>query len=330
MKYIFSLVLASLLFSTCTTDFQLEAEWADIPIVYGFISLQDTAHYVRVEKAFLAPGGNANDIAQIADSLYYENVTVQINNLKTGNTYTLHRVDGNLEGYQREAGAFASAPNYLYKINADDIVLNGGDEIELIINTGDDDDLVTAQTVVLTEMEYKETSLSSPLRLYDYTKNLTANWKNGVEAKIFDYRWEIHYKESVPGTSDFVDKTLEWIIDDRITYEVDRTVGGGTFEVKKFYQFLANKIEENSEITRADMSIDIRIVGGGNQFLDYLRISNANLGITSANQVPIYTNLSRGLGIFASRSYLNKLNFTLDATSRDSLSDGIYTKHLNF
>ena len=330
MKYIFSLALASLLFATCTTDFQLEAEWADTPIVYGFISLQDTAHYIRVEKAFLEPGGNANDVAQIADSLYYENATVEIRNLETGDTYMLNRVDGNLEGYQREEGVFASAPNYLYKIKADDIVLSGGDVIELIINTGDDNNLVTAQIIVLEEMEYRANSLASPLRLYGYDKKITTKWKNGLEAKIFDYRWTIHYKESIPGTTDFVDKSLEWTIDDKITFEVDRIEGSSAFLAEEFYAFLASNIEENNNISRKDVLIDLHIVGGGSEFVDYLRISNANLGITSSNQVPSYTNMSRGLGVFASRSYLHKIDFTLDQTSKDSLADGIYTKHLNF
>ncbi|KAA3638695.1 MAG: hypothetical protein DWQ02_04770, partial [Bacteroidetes bacterium] len=76
MKNIGLILLATLSITACTTDFQLEGEWKDIPVVYGFISVADTAHYIRVEKAFLEPGGDANQIAQIADSLYYDNATV--------------------------------------------------------------------------------------------------------------------------------------------------------------------------------------------------------------------------------------------------------------
>ena len=52
--------LVVLFFSSCETDVVLEGEWKDIPVVYAFLSIQDTAHYVRVEKAFLQPGGDAN------------------------------------------------------------------------------------------------------------------------------------------------------------------------------------------------------------------------------------------------------------------------------
>ena len=69
MKNFSYLLLVTLFFSACTTDFQLEGEWKDIPVVYGFISVTDTAHYVRVEKAFLEPGGDANQIAPEADAI---------------------------------------------------------------------------------------------------------------------------------------------------------------------------------------------------------------------------------------------------------------------
>jgi hypothetical protein len=72
MRKISFVVLPLFIFcAACSTDFELEAEWRDIPIVYGLLSFTDTAHYVRVEKAFLPEGGDARDVAQIADSLYY-------------------------------------------------------------------------------------------------------------------------------------------------------------------------------------------------------------------------------------------------------------------
>lgn len=70
--------------------------------------------------------GDANQIAQIPDSLYYDNATVQIKNIDTGEVFDLEKVDGNLEGYQRDAGVFADAPNYLYKIKAEEAGFEGG------------------------------------------------------------------------------------------------------------------------------------------------------------------------------------------------------------
>ena len=74
----FFIAFVTLMFSACETDFQLEGEWKDIPVVYAFLSEQDTAYYVRVEKAFLEPGGDATEIAQIPDSIYYKEEQISV------------------------------------------------------------------------------------------------------------------------------------------------------------------------------------------------------------------------------------------------------------
>ena len=66
-NFFFGLFILFLGLSACSTDFQLEGEWSDIPVVYGFVSIQDTAHYIRVQRAFLEPGGNANEIGQLLE-----------------------------------------------------------------------------------------------------------------------------------------------------------------------------------------------------------------------------------------------------------------------
>jgi hypothetical protein len=327
LGYIFFVVL---FFSACTTDFQLEGEWRDIPVVYGFIAVSDTAHYVRVEKAFLEPGGDASQIAQIPDSLYYQNATVQLKNLETGAVYDLERVDGNEEGYPREEGIFASTPNYLYKIKAEDINLLGGEAFQILINTGSDEDLVTADTRIIEAIEPSENLPNQELALGDYDRVITTRWDHGEETKIFDLRWVIRYEESIPGTEDFEDKSIEWVLDRRLINDENRTKSTHRLTSGEFYQFLGSAIPENPDVVRKNLRIDISIVGGGAEFLEYLTIADANLGITSSNQIPVYTNLSRGYGIFTSRGSALREGLFLNSIALDSLETGIYTKLLNF
>lgn len=103
-------------FLSCSNDFELTEGAVDTPIVYGMISVGDTATYIRVERAFVDENTSALVLSKDPAQLYYNDITVKIRHIKTSKDYTLKRVDGNLEGYQRDAGAFADAPNYLYKI----------------------------------------------------------------------------------------------------------------------------------------------------------------------------------------------------------------------
>ena len=80
------LTFALILFSQCSTDFEIEGSGQDIPIVYGLIDVRDTAHYIRVERAFLSGGEDASAIAQRIDSLYYDSsVAVRLEKVNSGN-----------------------------------------------------------------------------------------------------------------------------------------------------------------------------------------------------------------------------------------------------
>ena len=63
MKWMPLAVLAAFLLTACSNDLEVAAPWKDIPVVWGMISRSDTAHYVRVEKAFLDPAVPAGTIA---------------------------------------------------------------------------------------------------------------------------------------------------------------------------------------------------------------------------------------------------------------------------
>lgn len=66
MKRIKGLVLLCLLGSlSCSEDFQLTEPWKDIPVVYGFINVRDTAQYVRVERLFVDENIPASQIAKM-------------------------------------------------------------------------------------------------------------------------------------------------------------------------------------------------------------------------------------------------------------------------
>ncbi len=332
MKKGFWIVSVMSVLSACSTDFELEADWKDISIVYGFLSIQDTAHYIRVEKAFLAPGSDATKIAKIADSLYYDDkVQVQLQRVNSGQTFTLERVDGTLEGYSREEGTFAKQPNILYKIRASDIKLKAGETIRLIVNRGESAEPVTAETVVLSEISPRETNPANPVN-FGYERNVSFAWDSDVSAQIFDLSLEIHYRESVPGSSgNFISKKLNWTLNSEILREDNSSVRT-TYTIKgeEFFRFMQASLEPVNDRIRIFDNFDLRITGAGAELVELLRVARANSGITSSQAIPLYTNISEGRGIFSSRSSAVRTGLTLNTASLDSLKNGIYTRNLNF
>lgn len=326
-------VILITIFSHCTTDFEIEAGGKDIPIVYGFIDLRDTAHYLRVERAFLTGELDAATVAQRIDSLYYDqSVSVQLEKVNTGEVYPLQRVDGNQEGYPREAGPFVNAPNILYKIDAKSINLEGGEEIRLLIDRGRNLPLVSATTTVLSPIELVDNLPPDPFSLGNYLSSRRIAWRTESEAEVFDVRMMINYRESVSGNPDVMeDKTLIWVLSPSFRREDNSIQVNYTFQVEAFYQFIGGSLEPLTSGRRQFVDIGIQVTGGGPEFAELITIAQANVGITSgSDDIPVYTNIPEGRGIFASRTGDLRTGITLTSVSLDSLQNGIYTKDLGF
>lgn len=334
MKSVIFTLLLALTFASCSTEVDLEAEWEDIPVVYAFLSLQDTAHYVRVQKVFLEPDGNALQIAQNTDSIYYQNAAVEMTNIRTGETFLMERVDGADEGYPKEEGVFANAPNVLYKVKADEINFQGGDSVRLAINSGEFTEPSFAVTRVLGKIDTsRNPSPSQRIGRLRYNTNLTVTWIPSEEAELFDITFIIRYRESAdPSTpSEFVEKSLEWPIAKGITRSnPDRGRENFMIRGEAFYQFVSLNIPPSDGEIRLLDGIDLRITAGGVEMLELVELSQANIGITSAQSIPVYSNVEGGLGVFTSRYQLERTNIQLTQEALDTLQDGIYTRDLNF
>ena len=323
MKHILLLLVSSILiFSACENDFELTEGKVDIPIVYGILSPLDTAHYIRLERAFSDPDKSPFDIAQIPDSLYYTNADVRLYRSRGRLEFQLSKVDGNLEGYVRQEGAFAQSPNILYKIRQNQINLQPRDTIELRIRL-DDGKLVTAKTLIV-EPAFPQSPNNSTASLnFEYNINNNYTFNPGQYSAVYSVIMHIRVIELLPdGTNRTV--VLPWTIARNTETRRIQVLG------RDFYQFMSNSLPADPQIRRFFQGIDFEIVSGTQEVLDYLNVVQANLGITSSGEIPVYTNLSDGFGIFASRASTFVRNIAISPITQDSLRRGIITRDLNF
>ena len=68
---------SGLFFTSCEEDFELNAPYQEIPIVYGLLNQNETAHLITINKSFLGED-NAFIYAAIADSGEYDNLTAYV------------------------------------------------------------------------------------------------------------------------------------------------------------------------------------------------------------------------------------------------------------
>ncbi len=325
MKWILGLLIGISIFSACSNELIVVDKWKDIPVVWGLLSKSDTAHYIRVEKAFLDPTTSAYDIALIPDSLYYDNAVVTLKRINNGQVFTLQRVDGNLEGYPREDGIFASTPNYLYKIKNNVINLIIGEKYEFQLDKGDGSPLVTAQTIILPKPVLRNPSPNQKLPFKTKT-SYTFSWNEIPDAGVFDLKIRFHYKEKSDSIgSNYVPKYFDWTVENSIEANEFKVTDGA-----EFYNSVKANIENDFHKTRRFDSLDVVLWCGGKELKDFIKIALANSGLTSTQDIPTFTNLSEGYGIFTSRNVSFNTGFMLTDASLDSLKNGSITKDLKF
>lgn len=324
MKWILGAFLALCTLVSCNNDLVVVDNWKDIPVTWALLNPSDTAHYIKVEKAFLDPNQSALEIARIPDSLYYSNLAVSLKRINTGEIFNMERVDGADEGYPRKDGIFAEIPNYLYKIKASDINLVPKDKYELILDRGGDLDLVKANTFIMAEPKLRNRSDGKVLA-FRRNSTFTLSWDAVENAGLYEVHMKMNYREKSESTGNvYTQKSFEWVLGRNITglrHEMDGIA---------FFQAVNTNVPHDPTATRIFESIDIILWVAGKELQEFIRITEANTGLTSTQDVPSYTNMSEGLGIFSSRNLTTEKDFTLSQFALDSLKGSVITKHLNF
>jgi hypothetical protein len=316
------ILLTILAWYSCNDELVIAAEPKDIPVVSGLVAVNDTTHYIRVEKAFLDPETSALTIAQIADSIYYPNALVILRITSSSKEYVLEPVDANFEGYEREPGIFANSPNRMYKIDAENIPLEEGQEVELIILRNENSTPVTATTELIEQPEVQRPQKNSSLNIVP-GKDFKFLWLEGTNAAMFNVNLIVHIAERTPGNPNFKPRILNW--------EISKNVLSNQYEIdgQQFFSFLGGQLDADNTIRRLD-SIDVEVAAGGEELLQLLRILQANTGITGTQEIPTFSNLSEGLGIFSSINKSLQTGHRLTDQSSDSLKTNQFTRDLGF
>ena len=322
------LLLLSILFLVgCNNDLDLAAPSKDIPVVYGVFSKLDTDHYVRIEKAFIDSQIPAEQLAGEVENFIYDDLTVQI--IRDGIPTDLQRIDGNLEGFPRETGFFDNDPNVLYKL--EDFNFAGNQTITLSIDRGPGFDPVTATTQIVNNIELKlpNPGLGDKLNISsDPDRSTTIVFDPASNSQIFDIFITFHYKE-IDTAGETSEKEVKW------TFARNQEREGSGFQTAEadgiqFYELLLRSIPVEPGVLRRFNRFSVDIVGGGQAIRDYVALTQANTGITSSQEVPNFSNLSEGLGIFSSKFTYHLDSLDLSQGTADELVNGDLLRELNF
>jgi len=358
-----------IIFFSCENDLKVNAEWQDIPVIYGILDPgsyyeDNNEHYIRIQKSFL---GNlaASEMAQQSDSIYYNNNNIEV---------TVERIEDNnvLETFIlepvfdiiKEDGYFSNENHQVYKFN-EELTVDGDPLNEYRISFYNSNHQTESSSI---------TKIVEPIRIRKYpTSNPTnpnpligdiqfgednpqefikdINIKPSKNAKMYSLSLRFNYIEFNTQFQTRDTLHVDWTFSPKTATEFQLSGGPTTSDIEfninvnDFYKYLASTLNQPDNNTyRYPIGVYYQGTDGAQipgikypcieLYFEALNLDLYNYIISSSDpglveNRPVFNNITNGAGLFASKSSHN-VTLKFDNSSNDSLSFGRFTKDLNF
>jgi hypothetical protein len=290
------LALIVLALNSCSEDFKIGAPYKNVTIVYGLLSQTDTAQYIKITRGYLDENGTNFASAQKADSIFYKDLTVTVESINASGTvlaeYPCTKVELADEGYSKDAGTFATTPNYAYKFKAP---LNGQYRLRIVNNENAKVITATCNIVDIASFSTPLTSIlpteqMRPLNFASAESVSEFRWTSPANSEIVDVVLRVGYEEKTANNPARVYKVVDLPIASNII---------GPAGVKKsefisragFIGLLSAAFGPSGTTDEVARYIDTPSViysAGGVRMREYVDATRAQGGITADEIRPVY------------------------------------------
>ena len=338
-KINYSLLLLSLLiilFNACSTKVDLYADYKDITVVYGLLDSNKDTNYVKINKAFMGPWDPS--IAIPEDSCDYPNKLdvklIEYRSNTMSNNFQKQReiILDTTTIHNKEVGIFY-APDQLVYFTTENIKSNTEQydyRYQLEINRGDT--ILTAITDMVGGPAFAMYQAALPFATA-VSESGQVTWTPCPNASIYEVVINFNFMEVTFG-GDSIPRSMTWSLGSHPTslLEMQGDKFVLSYKTKTFYVTLEsylNKIgtfDSNTGNNSSDIkerlifepSLNVKIAAGGYELYNFISVNGPSSSIVQ--NIPEYTNVNGGYGIFSSRTILSK-NMKLGGNTLMELSN---------
>lgn len=342
----------------CSTDVELNAPYKSTTLVFGLLDPTLDTQWVKVNRTWLGDGNNLLFAMERDSSEYPEGAFVgtveEVVGGSVANTYPL--IDTLLENKEQNTGDIFYAPEHTaYYFVPNGNALDEEAEYRLKLDFVDKEDvdastnLIQSQPGNITQppagVPNFKFNLASVGQTFTQYPDLTFKWNTTSNARRYEVLMRINYVENIyedlahTVLAESNLRTLEWNLGN-ITSASD--AGNETLEkvvnTEQFYILLQNTLDADPYITRElgvwdeevqiARAFDFILTIANDELTTYLEINEPVTGIVQER--PQYTNVTNGLGLFASRATQAVYGIGYTSSSMEALVEGEYTAQLNF
>lgn len=306
MKYFFLSILVLLSISSCETDFDVNANWEDVTIVYGLIDPNEEIQLVKINKAYLGEG-DAIEMASISDSTNYNpsDIKVTLYRIKeiSFNQYdTLSSVILNDTILEKDDGLFSIDNNIIYTFSKPESFYNTNSIYSLEVINLSSGHMVTSKTEIINNFSFESLNSSFQWGLYNdqfgdslMFRTKTIEWAKSNNGEIYQLDVLINYIEN--------NDTISLIWSQPL---IEYSSGNMTTKIKGnlFFDFLSSNLSNNT--TKQFLNLDLVMTVGTDDLKTYINVNKPFSGIVQER--PAFSNISNGIGLFSSRYTYDQIN----------------------
>jgi len=293
------------------------------PVIHFIIDPSDSIHYCRVGRSFTLDASAPQQIPNIDSLQLLENHYGYLEIIHQSGDHTELVYFDAYTDMGRDPGRFADDGNMVmtlqYKFSA-------GDRCILYLYLPDADMISSAETTIVGPLTVFDPA-TIPGRELTLTpeQGYTLRWFTAPFAEVYQPSVFVNYIEydSASSIPKQVRIPLGLRFIDLESNQVSQFMSGA-----HFYRSLQKEIPVVPHVTRDIISLDFEIAYGSEELA--LAVAEATFGKNDFGNIRDYTNVDRGVGFIASRSYRLVKNIRLSYITKDSLASSVYTKDLNF
>ena len=336
----------SLIFSSCSTDFELNAPYETIPVVYGLLDQSKDTQFVKINRSFLGYGNNV-DYAAINDCTHFENVVAVLEEYNEFGNLIDHDTLKELMVGNLQPGIFYEDSQKVYYLETDNDSLKEENTYHLKVSVPDkglnfdaETDLIKGtwlnfkfQTILyLAGSGFKVADVDLATTEDGYLEQ-TLRWTTAERGTRYELMLRLHYTEVYNDLSE-QEKYLEWNLGRQISVsssggeEMFKDVSGGSFF--NFVETQLQNYENEDQVMKRVLGMDaveIILTAGNEDLNTYMQVNEPVTGIVTER--PIFTNVNNGIGIFASK-YSTKVSTFLSDGSMLEICAGQKTSGFKF
>ena len=322
------------IFFSCSTKVDLYADYKDIPIIYGMIDVKADTNFIKITKAFCGSNDNpinAYEVALISDSSnYQEKLEAYIIEKKSTNGQAYAPTErkiilDTLTIHDKDEGIFYAPDQILYYTTEKFNINENGDKYKykLVIIKPNGDSIISETSpvggtirIVSAEVDFQSAPSTNLNKLL---------FKSADEAVLYDISMQFNYREKHTGQA-MVKKQVKWSYGAKplSSYEKMPNTENTYFHyysVNALFKHLEEAIGGDTiwdvnhpNVTRYIDNFVITLSAGGRELYECYEINNViETGYTIIN----YSNIIGGVGVFSSRTHIDRTAKLSAYTRRD-------------